>query len=205
MMELASLLERCRQGDELAWELFVRQYQRRIYSLATCYSADPDDARDLAQDVFVKLYRTRRQWAGPESFVPWMIRVARNVCLDRVRARKVRPPATDIPAEEMVDLASRAPNAEETYAAAARRNLLYRALRTLTGLSREIILLKEIQGLQLEEIAAMLHIPLGTVKSRSNRARLELARKLVAMRAGGEGGDGPGPGPGWDAEQGAAS
>lgn len=181
-MDLAVLLERCRQGDDLAWEAFVRQYQRRVYSLATCYASDPDDARDLAQDVFVRLYRTRRQWPEAGMFLPWMIRVARNVCLDCVRARKVRPPSSDIPADEALDLASATASPEEDYLAAARRNLLHRALRKLSALSRELILLKEIQGLQLDEIASLLHIPLGTVKSRSNRARIELAKKLMALR-----------------------
>jgi RNA polymerase sigma-70 factor (ECF subfamily) len=182
-MELATLLERCRQGDELAWEAFVRQYQRRIYSLATCYATDADDARDLAQDVFVRLYRTRKQWSEAGAFIPWMIRVARNVCLDRVRARRVRPPASDIPADELADLAGTGGSPEEEYVASSRRQLFYRALRKLTGISREMILLKEIQGLQIEEIASMLRIPLGTVKSRSNRARLELARNVLALEA----------------------
>lgn len=180
-MELGTLLERCRQGDELAWEAFVRQYQRRVYSLATCYATDPDDARDLAQDVFVRLYRTRKQWAEAGVFMPWMIRVARNVCLDRVRARKARPPASDIPADDLVDLASTGGNPDEAYGVASRRRLFYRALQRLSSISREIILLKDIQGLRIEEIASMLHIPLGTVKSRSNRARLELARSVLAI------------------------
>jgi RNA polymerase sigma-70 factor (ECF subfamily) len=182
-MELGTLLERCRRGDELAWEAFVRQYQRRIYSLATCYATDADAARDLAQDVFVRLYRTRKQWRDAATFVPWMIRVARNVCLDQVRARKVRPPVSDVPADELVDLAATTGSPDDDYAASSRRRLFYRALRKLTDLSREIILLKEIQGLQIEEIAGMLHIPLGTVKSRSSRARLELARNVLALQA----------------------
>jgi RNA polymerase sigma-70 factor (ECF subfamily) len=185
-VELATLLDRCRQGDDLAWEALVRQYQRRVYSLATCYASDPDDARDLAQDVFVRLYRTRRQWPEADVFMPWMIRVARNVCLDVVRARKVRPPASDIPADEAPDLAATTAGPDEQYVAASRRSLLRRALSRLTGLNREIIILKEIQGLQLEEIASLLRIPLGTVKSRSNRARLELARKLITLREEGE-------------------
>ena len=184
-MQQDALLERCRQGDELAWEAFVRQYQRRIYSLATCYATDADDARDLAQEIFVRLFRTRKQWAEAAVFMPWMIRVARNVCLDRVRARKARPPATDIPAEEMADLAATSGNPDDEYGIAARRRLFYRALRKLTSISREIILLKDIQGLQIEEIASMLRIPLGTVKSRSNRARLELARNVVALQGQG--------------------
>jgi RNA polymerase sigma-70 factor (ECF subfamily) len=112
-----------------------------------------------------------------------MIRVARNVCLDRVRARRVRPPASDIPADELADLAGTGGSPEEEYVASSRRQLFYRALRKLTGISREMILLKEIQGLQIEEIASMLRIPLGTVKSRSNRARLELARNVLALEA----------------------
>jgi RNA polymerase sigma-70 factor (ECF subfamily) len=182
-MDLPTLLDRCRQGDELAWEAFVRQYQRRIYSLATCYAMDPDDARDLAQDVFVRLYHTRRQWTGAETFVPWMIRVARNVCIDRVRARRARPPAVDIPADEMASLAGEG-TPEDDYERRSRRQLFYKALRRLTRLSREIIVLKEIQGLRLEEISTLLHVPLGTVKSRSNRARLELARSVLALDPG---------------------
>src|SRR5512133_709939 len=120
-MDLAVLLERCRQGDELAWEAFVRQYQRRIYSLATCYASDADDARDLAQEIFVRLFRTRKQWAEPAVFMPWMIRVARNVCLDRVRARKARPPASDVPAENLATLAATSGNPDEEYAVATRR------------------------------------------------------------------------------------
>jgi RNA polymerase sigma-70 factor (ECF subfamily) len=184
-MELGTLLSRCRQGDDLAWEAFVRQYQRRLYSLATCYAMDRDDARDLAQDVFVRLYQTRRQWPDETAFLPWMIRVARNVCLDKVRARRVRPPAADVIADEMLDLVATTGDPDEDYVASSRRHLFYRALRKLTALSREMIFLKEIQGLQVEEIAGMLKIPTGTVKSRSNRARLELARAVLAMQAPG--------------------
>ncbi len=182
LMEPAGIVERCRQGDELAWEAFVRQQQRRLYSLATCYASDPDNARDLAQDIFVRLYRTRRQWPTSDVFVPWMIRVARNVCLDQVRARKVRPPLADIPADEMVDLAAVGPTPEDRYEETSRRALFYRALKRLSDLSREMILLKEIHGLPIEEIASTLRIPLGTVKSRSNRARLELARSVLALQ-----------------------
>jgi RNA polymerase sigma-70 factor (ECF subfamily) len=114
-----------------------------------------------------------------------MIRVARNVCLDKVRARRVRPPAADVIADEMLDLVATTGDPDEDYVASSRRHLFYRALRKLTALSREMIFLKEIQGLQVEEIAGMLKIPTGTVKSRSNRARLELARAVLAMQAPG--------------------
>jgi RNA polymerase sigma-70 factor (ECF subfamily) len=180
-MELPTLLERCRQGDELAWEAFVHQFQRRIYGLATCYTSNADEARDFAQDVFVRLYRTRARWIDADRFVPWMIRVARNVCLDQVRARGRRPPVSEVAVDELIDLAAPEGSPEEDYAARSRQRLFYRALSRLTDLAREIIVLKEIQGLSLEEVASLLRVPLGTVKSRSNRARIDLARNVLAL------------------------
>jgi len=180
-MELPALLERCRQGDDLAWEAFVRQFQGRVYSIATGYASNPDDTRDFAQEIFVRLYETRGRWAPPEVFVPWLVKVARNLCLDQLRRRKARPPAEDVLADEMPDLAGTAESPEAAVIGDSRRRLVWRALRSLGPLSREIILLKDIQGLALEEIATMLRVPLGTVKSRSNRARLELATRVLAL------------------------
>jgi len=183
-MELPALLERCRQGDELAWEALVRQFQGRVYSICAGYAHTPDEARDMAQEVFVRLYETRGRWAPADSFVPWMVKVARNLCLDQLRRRKARPPAEDVLADEMVDLAGGDLSPEAELLGDSRRRLVWRALRSLGPISREMILLKEIQGLALEEIARMLHIPIGTVKSRSNRARLELAARVLAIDPG---------------------
>jgi RNA polymerase sigma-70 factor (ECF subfamily) len=159
-MELPALIDRCRQGDNLAWEAFVRQFERRVYSIASGYASSPDEARDLTQDIFVRLFETRGRWAEGDVFVPWMVRVARNLW----------------------DLASADADPEAALEATGRRRLVWRALRSLGHLSREVIQLKEIQGLTLEEVAAVLHVPVGTVKSRSNRARLELAEQILAER-----------------------
>jgi RNA polymerase sigma-70 factor, ECF subfamily len=183
-MDLTSLLERCRHGDNLAWEAFVRQYERRIYSIASGYSSGPDEAHDFAQDIFIRLYETRGRWADADIFLPWMIRVARNVCLDQLRRKKARPPAEDIRADEMFDLASSDAGPEAELETVNKQRLVWRALRSLSHLSREVIQLKEIQGLSLQELAAVLHVPIGTVKSRSNRARLELAEQVLALQAG---------------------
>jgi RNA polymerase sigma-70 factor (ECF subfamily) len=180
-MELPSLLDRCRQGDDLAWEALVRQFERRVYSIASGYAASPDEARDLSQDIFVRLYETRGRWAAADVFVPWLVRVARNVCLDQLRRKKARPPAEDIQADEMWDLASGDADPETELQQAGRRQLVWRALQALGQISREVIQLKEIQGLSLQEVAAVLDVPVGTVKSRSNRARLELAEQVLAL------------------------
>ncbi|HSK09364.1 MAG TPA: RNA polymerase sigma factor [Vicinamibacterales bacterium] len=185
-MELATLLDRCRQGDDLAWEAFVRQFQGRIYSITSAYSRGPDEAREWAQDVFIRLYDTRGRWAPAEAFTPWLVRVARNLCLDHLRRKKARPPAEDVLADEMVDLAG-AGTPESELAALTERRLVWRALKSVGRLSREILLLKEIQGLTFPEIAATLGVPVGTVKSRSNRARLELAEQVLAIQRGDRG------------------
>lgn len=177
-MDLSELLQRCRKRDALAWEVLVRQYQSRIYSIACTYVGSREEARDLSQEIFVRVYECLDQCRDAERFSGWMIRIARNASLDHLRRLRARPPLQDIPAEEAVGLRDPRPNAEEIWQADGRKRLVHEALQRLSDISREIILLKEMQGLPLDEIAGMLDIPLGTVKSRSNRARLELAKAV---------------------------
>jgi RNA polymerase sigma-70 factor (ECF subfamily) len=183
-MELGGLLERCRQGDELAWEALVREHQGRLYGLAYHYVGSGEEARDVVQEVFVRMWRNLDDCTEPQHFVPWTIRIARNACIDHLRRRKARPSGRSVPVEEAMHLAAQGPSPEDTYQADARKRLVHLALQQLSELSREIILLKDIQGLPFEEIGAMLDVPVGTLKSRSNRARLELARKVLALSGG---------------------
>ena len=174
-----------RSGDELAWEAFVRHFQGRVFGLAYHYTTQADDARDLAQDVFIRIYENLHLIPEAEGCLAWILRITRNACIDHLRRRKARPPLWDLPADELSYLRSTAQNPEEAHLEADRKGRLHRALRELTELNREIILLKEIQGLGFNDIAAILGVPLGTVKSRSNRARLELAEILAASGMGG--------------------
>ncbi len=180
-METNELLKRCRRGDALAWEALVRQYQSKIHAIACTYVGDRDEARDLAQEIFVKIYRNLDQCRDGRKFPAWMIRIARNTSLDHLRRRKARPPRHDRPAETLSDLRDPRPNPEELWQADGRKRMVHRAMQNLSVLSREILLLKEIQGLPMLEIATMLEIPLGTVKSRSNRARVELAQAVLEL------------------------
>jgi len=180
-MDLTTLVRRCRQGDPLAWETLVRRFQGRVYGLAYHYLGNAEEARDLAQDVFVRIYTRLETCTNEETFVPWMIRIARNLCIDRMRRLKARPQAVGTPVDEMTHLASGHPGPEERFDSRFRRSLVRRALAKLGGVSREIIILKDMQGLALEEIAKMLNLPIGTVKSRSNRARIQLAREILAI------------------------
>ncbi|MCP4546330.1 MAG: sigma-70 family RNA polymerase sigma factor [bacterium] len=180
-METTLLLERCRAGDQLAWEHMVRQYQSRICAVAYTYVNNTDEARDLAQEIFVRIYRSLDKCRDPERFLAWIIKIARNACLDHLRRLKSRPPRHDIPADGMYNLVDPGPTPEDDWVTDSRRRLVYTAMRSMSKINCEIILLKDMQGLQLEEIADMLGIPVGTVKSRSNRARLELAHAVRAL------------------------
>lgn len=178
MPDLATLMERCRRGDDLAWEAFVRQFEGRIYGMAVHYLRDREEAADVAQEIFIRIYRRLGSFRGGEDPLPWILRVARNLCLDQLRRIKARPPAQDVVIGNDVELAAAGATPEQIRQADSRKRVLYRALGAMSDKNREVILLKDIQGLKIEQIADLLHEPVGTIKSRSSRARIELATRV---------------------------
>ena len=182
--DLSTLVERCRAGDALAWEAFVRQIQGRMFALAYSYAGDREDARDLAQEIFVRLYEARGQWPSGDEFLPWLFRVARNRSVDYLRRRSVRRPAVTVGEAEIAALPDPAPGAEAQAIASDRRGLLHAALRGLSAINREIVVLRDVHGLDIKQVASILGIPLGTVKSRASRARVELAERVLALSRG---------------------
>ena len=128
----------------------------------------------------MRVYRQLDSCQG-DGFMAWLLRTTRNHCIDQIRRRKARPPAENLLVDDQWTMADAAPNPEQAWVADSRKRLVYDALRQLNGQNREMILLKDIQGLALQEIDDMLGLPLGTVKSRSNRARAELAKQVVAL------------------------
>jgi len=180
-METAELLQRCRSGDSLAWEALVLRYQARVYGLALSYVRNPEEARDVAQEIFVRIYRKLSSFNDQENFLPWLLRVGRNACIDHLRRLKARGSDVNSPIEEDMEWPAPGQSPEAEASSGECRQLVYAALQRLSETNREMIILKEIQGLKLEEIASLLALPLGTVKSRSNRARTELARAVLAL------------------------
>ncbi len=159
----------------------MRRYQGRVFAVAMHYLRDREEARDTAQDIFVKVYQQLGGLREGDAFLPWLLRLARNSCIDRLRRLKVRTPEFSVPVEDAPQIPARGLTPEETTLMGARHGLVYRALGRLSAKNREMILLKDIQELKLEEISKLLSLPLGTVKSRSNRARLQLAKAVRSL------------------------
>jgi RNA polymerase sigma-70 factor, ECF subfamily len=180
----SDLLRRCRQGDEAAWRDLVSRYTRRIFGLAYRFTARVDEAEDLTQEVFVKVYQTLDRFEeSTGSFGAWLMTVARNQAIDHYRRRREeRKRRTDDP--EVLDVvASGAEGPLRELEREERVQLVHRGLRALPQDLREPLILCDLQGLPYEEIAGILGLPLGTVKSRINRGRLELAKRLLGRRA----------------------
>lgn len=161
----------------------MRTYQSRVFGVAYHLLGNSDDARDLTQEVFVRVYENLSACASADYFLPWVFRVTRNACIDFQRRRNARPKPDGIRPEEMFSLADQADTPQEVLQRKRRQGLIYRALQSMSALNREIILLKEIQELTLEEISVMLAVPVGTLKSRSHRARIELAQEVLRLES----------------------
>lgn len=180
-MELDVLVAQCRAGDELAWEALVRQLQGRVYSLAYHYLRDREEARDVAQEAFIRVYRGLSRYDSTGSFPAWVARITRNCAIDRLRRLKVTPTHGGAPIDDFVSGAAASNSPESAALAGERSDQLRQAMAAMSPISREIIELKDLHGLELREIADMLGIPIGTAKARSHRARIELASRMLRL------------------------
>jgi len=180
----AELVAKCRDGDREAWEAVVRHRQARVYSLAFRFTGRADEAEDLTQEVFLKVYRTLHLYR-PESgaLETWIVRVARNHFIDHYRKYKNERLRT-APLEEHHDAIAlptvhvATPGEMLDRKEAAQR--VHALLARIPQDQREAVVLRDIEEMTYEEIAELLKVPIGTVKSRINRGRIELARLLRA-------------------------
>lgn len=185
------LLQRCREGDQGAWRELVFRHTRRVFNLAYRFAGRVDEAEDLTQEIFVKVYLgLDRYRAQAGAFSTWLLTVTRNHAIDHYRQRREETRRRT----EDDDVLPSVPSREESPLATLERDervqLVHQGLRGLPMDLREPIILCDLQGLPYEEAADVLGIPLGTVKSRLNRGRLELAKRLLTRR--GRLGDGVG-------------
>lgn len=177
------LIGRCRAGDEAAWRELVSRHARRVFGVVYRFTGRVDEAEDLTQEVFLKVFQALdRYHLDGGAFGSWLLTVARNHAIDHYRRRREERLRADVETLESLPSASDGPlRAAEK---AERVRLVHAGLRALPPDLRAPIVLCDLQGLPYEEAAGLLGVPLGTVKSRLNRGRLELARRLERRLGG---------------------
>jgi RNA polymerase sigma-70 factor (ECF subfamily) len=178
-----SLIEQCLAGDQSAWEQVVRQNWRKVFNVAYKFVGKHDEAEDLTQDIFLKIFRALNTFDRRANFQTWIISISRNLCIDHYRSvRKERQTiARDVDSSDLQPAArDRGP-----YQMAEHQDLraqLRQALETLPVTLRTAVVLRDLQELSYQEIADRLGLPEGTVKSRINRGRIELAHQLKRLQ-----------------------
>ena len=172
----------CRGGEAQAWETFVRRHQGHILNLAYQFTGNREEARDVAQEIFVRLYEKMDQYEPGRPFSVWFNRLARNLCIDRYRRCRRDRVVIETPVEDLLHLRSGAETTDARLLRRDRRECIQRAMNTLGEISREAIVLKDFQGHTIEDIATMLKVPVGTVKSRIHRARVELGKAILQLQ-----------------------
>jgi RNA polymerase sigma-70 factor (ECF subfamily) len=183
-----SLVRRCLAGDAAAWEEIVRLHNRRIYNFCYRFTNSPDSAEDLAQEVFIKVYRTLASYDVEKgAFTTWLATLTRNLLVDHFRRSKQDRMTDSIDAslseeDDSISLSDRlpdrGPSPAERLASQEKQKLVREALGRLSPDLREAVILRDLQDMDYKEISQVLRVPEGTVKSRINRGRTELARLL---------------------------
>ncbi len=180
------LVQRSKNGDLDAFDELVRKYESKIYTVAYRFTGSHADANDLAQETFIRVYQSLGTFRGDSSFATWLYRIAANVCRDELRRQQRRK---KVSLDEIMSntggnlyLADDALSPEESMERSELQRAVQKCLNTLTDEQRLILVMREMQGLSYEEIAASLDCSLGTVKSRLNRSRQALKQKVLGDR-----------------------
>lgn len=177
----STLVERCLSGDEGAWESLVKLHTRRVYGICYRFTNNDGESEDLTQDVFMRIFKTLKSFrSGEGSFVVWLTRLTRNLLIDNYRRTKLER-ATDSIEDQLTMLEERSVGsgrADGLLAGREASEILQAGLQRLSPELRETVILRDLEELEYKEIADVLGVPEGTVKSRLNRGRAELARVL---------------------------
>jgi RNA polymerase sigma-70 factor, ECF subfamily len=177
------LIERCLSGDQVAWEQIVRQHWRKVFNLAYKFVGRHDEAEDLTQEIFLKIFKALHTFDRRANFQTWLISISRNLCIDHYRSvRKERETmAREVDAADLMPVSKeRGPYGQLEQLDL--RQLIRRALAELPATLREAVVLRDLKEYSYQEIADQLRLPEGTVKSRINRGRLELGRQLRRLQ-----------------------
>jgi RNA polymerase sigma-70 factor, ECF subfamily len=181
--DIDALIQHCLSGDQAAWQTVVRMHRRKVFNIAYKFVGSVDQAEDLTQDVFIKLFRSLHTFDRRANFQTWLYSVTRNLCIDHYRAlRKEREALNRDLDIDVLAPASTDRSPHQLLEAQDQATLLRRALQRLPTAMRTAVVLRDLRELSYEDIARTLDLPDGTVKSRISRGRAELARQVRAIR-----------------------
>ena len=182
-MDDKHILAQARRGELDAFEELVRRYEKRVYAIALRSAGSPEDAADITQDVFLRAWRSIESFRGDSGFSTWLFRITMNICVDHARHRQTQPQTMALTNDEDEErpIPDTAPTPEEHLDNSELGRELAAALDEVSEEHRRIVLLRDVSGMSYTEIAEILEISEGTVKSRLARARIAL-RKVLLQR-----------------------
>ena len=172
------LVERCRRGEDDAWREFVDRFGQKVYSVAYHFTLKREDAEELAQEIFLKVFENLHRYDGGFPLVAWIVSLSRNLCIDRYRRRKRERSFRFVSEDAVAPLLQSGDDPAADTIRKERVKLLFSALAEIPEDLAEILVLRDLDGLAYEEIGKALGLPDGTVKSRLFRARAEVARRV---------------------------
>jgi RNA polymerase sigma-70 factor (ECF subfamily) len=177
------LIERCLAGDQQAWDAIVRQHRRKVFNIAYKFVGRHEEAEDLTQDVFLRIFKSLHTFDRRANFQTWLISISRNLCIDHYRSVRKERETMDrhVDAADLMPVSKEEPP-DRALEHSDQRALLRRALEELPVTLRSAVMLRDIREFSYQEIADKLGLPEGTVKSRINRGRLELARQIHRLQ-----------------------
>ena len=176
-MELNEIIRDCLEGRQGAWDTLMNMYAKKVFNMAYQFSGSREEAEDLTQDIFLKLYNSLSKYDFQRNFTAWLLTLAKNFLIDEYRRTKWEKTQRDDFDEGLLAQASLA-GPEEDLDLKETRAVIWEGLNRLNSEMRMAVVLRDLQGRSYEEMTEMLGIPLGTVKSRVNRARIQLAEVL---------------------------
>jgi RNA polymerase sigma-70 factor, ECF subfamily len=178
-MDINELVRRIKAGDQEAWTMIVNRYSKTVYNMALNFAGNSDDAADITQDIFLKVYNNIGKFDGENTFTAWLLRLSKNYCIDYWRKHKHHRQNVELDDNIKSEHSDLADTPEDSLIRKSEISYLRKKLLLLPPDLRSLVIMRDIQDFSYQEIAEHLDLPMGTIKSRINRARTKLAKIIL--------------------------
>jgi RNA polymerase sigma-70 factor (ECF subfamily) len=178
-MDINELVRRIKAGNQEAWTMIVNRYSKTVYNMALNFAGNSDDAADITQDIFLKVYNNIGKFDGENTFTAWLLRLSKNYCIDYWRKQKHHRQNVELDDNIRNEQSDKADTPEDSLIRQSEINYLRKKLLLLPPELRSLVIMRDIQDFSYQEIAENLDLPMGTIKSRINRARTKLAKIIL--------------------------